>query len=57
MVQSVRHVVHAPEHLTRAEGTALVVIARGLEPAAIEVSFRRHVTGEAGADQQHRVAV
>lgn len=57
MVQSVRHVVHAPEHLARAEGTALVVITRGIAPAAIEASFRRHVTGEAGADQQERVAV
>ena len=57
MVPSVRHVVHAPEHLARAEGTALVVIARGLAPAAIEDSFRRHVTGEVGVDQQERVAV
>ncbi len=37
--------------------TALVVIARGLAPAAIEDSFRRHVTGEVGVDQQERVAV
>jgi G3E family GTPase len=57
MVQSVRHVVHAPEHLARAEGTALVVIARGLASAAIEASFHRHVTGEVEADQQERVAV
>lgn len=57
MVQSVRHVVHAPEHLDCAEGTALVVIARGLDPAAIEASFRRHVTGEAISDGQERVAV
>ncbi|MCX5479991.1 GTP-binding protein [Kaistia geumhonensis] len=57
MVQSVRHVVHAPEHLDRAEGTALVVIARGLDPAAIEASFRRHVTGEATSGGQERVAV
>lgn len=57
MVQSVRHVVHAPEHLARAEGTVLVVIARGLAPAAIEASFRRHVTGEVPVGQQERVAV
>jgi len=57
MIQSVRHVVHAPEHLDHAEGTALVVIARGLAPAAIEASFRRHVHGEAISGGQERLAV
>ncbi|MDX6749898.1 GTP-binding protein [Geminicoccaceae bacterium 1502E] len=43
VVQGVQHTVHRPEHLERwpdAPRTRLVVIARSLEPALVERSFR-----------------
>ena len=46
MIQSVRHVVHQPEHVDSADGaTALVMIARDIAPERLERSFRRHVVG------------
>lgn len=42
VIQSVRHIVHVPEHMPQpaaGTGTEIVVIARGVEPALIRRSF------------------
>lgn len=51
VVQGVQHTVHRPEHLERwpdAPRTRIVVIARGIDPALVERSFRAF-TGLAAA--------
>ncbi|HWJ72431.1 MAG TPA: GTP-binding protein [Kaistia sp.] len=53
VIQSVRHVVHKPEHVPADPGTsrtALVVIARGLDHERLAASFHRHVTTDKGVD-------
>ena len=54
VIQSVRHVVHRPEHLPAkdADGsTTLVVIARDIAPERVVRSFRRHVVGAIAVEQ------
>ncbi|SHF97081.1 GTPase, G3E family [Kaistia soli DSM 19436] len=56
VVQSVRHVVHKPEHMPANGGapqTALAVIARGLDHERLAASFRRHVTEEKVSKNAH----
>ncbi len=55
MIQSVRHVVHRPEHMPAedADGsTAFVVIARDIAPERLVRSFRRHVVGAIAIEQK-----
>ncbi len=59
IIQSVRHVVHTPEHAPAGDGeggTALVVITRALSPERLVRSFDRHVLGAAGEVAQARAA-
>ncbi len=59
IIQSVRHVVHTPEHGPAGDaegGTALVVITRALAPERLARSFERHVLDGAAAVAQARAA-
>lgn len=56
VIQSVRHVVHKPEHLPAdadSRQTALVVIARGIDHARLAASFHRYVTQQEGTRTAH----
>ncbi len=58
MIQSVRHVVHQPEHLPAVEAdgsTALVVIARDIAPERLLRSFHRHVVGASAREQTRAI--